>query len=410
MSAKANRAIARAKKKVRAKPWSKGPVHVKGEVELLRNLLSGPALPIARGPYVMSLRDLIGQTYGAKHVVTTSSGTTAIHVALAAAGVEPGDEVIVPPLTDHGSLIGIFQLNAVAVFCDVVDNGLVMDTDKLETIMTRRTKVIMPAHIAGYPVDMRKLMKIAKKHHITVVEDCAQAHLARIGSTSIGCFGDFGAFSVNESKHIKAGEGGFVLCRRKKDARYADLFTDKCYDREGSGPRTPAFPSLNVRMSEINAALAYQQLKRLPAWIERRNRAGTLIDQTLIRFPLIPHPRPARAYCTYWRSLFSLDSSRTDMTTKEFVSLLNAEGVPCISKPQDFIPDWQIFRSLNKNPSCFPTYRPVTLKRGRYPVDICPVARRMTHNMIAVPVNQYTGSSEIGRLRRALTNIFGSLR
>ena len=83
MSVQANKAIARTRNPARAKPWSKGPVHVKGEVELLRKLLSGPALPIARGPYVISLRDLIRKTYGAKHVVTTSSGTTAIHVALA---------------------------------------------------------------------------------------------------------------------------------------------------------------------------------------------------------------------------------------------------------------------------------------------------------------------------------------
>lgn len=408
MSTKVNKRVGNTRRPVRTKPWSQGPFHFKEELELLRKLLSGPALPMARGPYIMSFRDLIRKTYGARNVVTTSSGTTAIHVALAAAGVEPGDEVIVPPLTDNGSLIGIFQLNAVPVFCDVIEGGLTMDVDKLETVITRRTKVIMPVHIAGYPVEIRRLMKIAKKRHIKVVEDCAQSHLARVGSTNVGCFGDFGAFSTNESKHMKTGEGGFVLCRRKKDAKYADLFADKCYARGGSGPRTPAFPSLNVRMSEINAALAYQQLKMLPTWIRRRNRAGRLIDQTLNRFPLIAHPRPAEAYCTYWWLLFSLDSAETDMTVKEFVSLLNAEGVPCMSKPQDLLPDWEIFRALNDDPKCFPTYKPGTLRSGRYTADICPVARRTADNMMAIPVNQYTGSSELSRLNRAFDKIFGS--
>ena len=395
-------------KPVRTKPWSEGPFHFAQELKALKQLFLGPAMPLARGPSITALRELVAKTYGARHVVTTSSGSTAIHVALAAAGVEPGDEVIVPPLTDNGSIIGIFQLNAVPVFCDTIENGLVMDVDKLETVITKRTKVIMPVHIAGYPVDMPKLMKIARKHKIKVVEDCAQAHLTRIGKTNVGCFGDFGVFSTNETKHVKAGEGGFVLCRTKRDAEYADLFADKCYPRTKQGPRTPSFPALNVRMSEINAAVACEQLKMLPGWIKQRHRAGSLIDKTLMQFPLIPHWRPTGAYCSYWWAAFSIDSSRTNMTAKNFVKTLNAEGVPCFGKPQSFVPNWKIFRALNDDPKCFATYRPGTLKAGKYPASLCPVAQRALDNVIGIPVNQHTGDSEVRDLGRALEKIFGS--
>ncbi len=390
----------------RTKPWSEGPFHFPKELEALKRVFSGPALPLARGPCVTVLRELIAKTYGVQNVVTTSSGSTAIHVALAAAGVEPGDEVIVPPVTDNGSLIGILQLNAVAMFCDTIENGLTMDVDKLETVITKRTKAIMPVHIAGYPVDMPKLIKIARKYKIKVVEDCAQSHLAKIGNTNVGCFGDFGAFSTNESKHLKTGEGGFVLCRRKRDAEYADLFADKCYPRTKPAPRTPSFPSLNVRMSEINAAIACEQLKMLPRWVRQRHRAGSLIDKTLAKFPLVPHWRPAGAYCSYWWAAFSIDSGRTNLAVKDFVKTLNAEGIPCFGGGQSFLPGWKIFRALNDDPKCFATYRPGTLKKGRYPAGICPMAKRAPDNLMGIPVNQYTSHSEISDLSRALKNIF----
>ena len=393
---------------VRTKPWSQGPFHFKEELTALRQVLSGPALAMARGPHVNTFRDLVAKTYGARHVVTTSSGTTAIHVALATAGVEPGDEVIVPPLTDHGSVIGIFQLNAVPVFCDTIENSLVMDVEKLESVITKRTKVIMPVHLAGYPVGMPALMKIARRHHLKVVEDCAQAHLTKIGNTHVGCFGDFGVFSTNESKHMKTGEGGFILCRSKTDMRYADLFADKCYPRMGRRkPSTPMFPSLNVRMSEINAAVAYEQLKRLPAWVKRRNRAGKLIDKTLSRFPLIPHWRPKNAYCSYWQSLFSIDTSQTNATARKLVKLLNAEGIPCARRPASFLPDWEIFNKLNDDPKCFATYQPGILKKGYYPVGICPIAKKAVENTMAIVVNQHTTDSQVRDLELALAKIFG---
>jgi len=391
---------------VRVKPWSAGAFHFKEEIAAVAEALSGPSLPMARGKYVMAYRAMLAKTYGARHVVTTSSGTTAIHVALAAAGVGVGDEVITSPITDYGTVIGIIQLNAVPVFCDVVHGSMAMDAAKIESLMTKRTKVIMPVHIGGYPVDMLTIMKIARKHRVKVVEDCAQSHMTRIGKTYAGCFGDFGAFSTNESKHMKTGEGGFVLCRSKSAALYADLFADKCYHRFPEAPATPAFPALNVRMSDITAAIAIEQLRKLPGWIRRRQAAGLEIECVLSRYPLKSCRRPKEARCSYWWCAFFLDEEERRISAEEFVKMMNAEGIPCWRGGQRLITEWEIFKKLNDNPNYFRNYRPGALRKGAYRLDRWPEAKWAVENIIVIPVNQHTGKSEIRDLDRALKKIF----
>ena len=134
----------------------------------------------------MKLREDLQACYGMRYAVPVSSGSAAIHVALFAAGVGAGDEVIVSPLTDYGSIIGIFQLNAIPVFADVLPDSILMDVADVKKKITRRTRAIMPVHNGGYAVDMRALNRLAKAHDIKVVEDCAQAHTAALGKKHLG--------------------------------------------------------------------------------------------------------------------------------------------------------------------------------------------------------------------------------
>lgn len=391
---------------VRTKAWSDGPFHFKSELERLAKVLSGPALALARGESVMEFREKIKELYGTDHVITSSSGSSAIHVALAASGVKPGDEVIVSPLTDFGSIIGVLQLNAVPVFCDVIKGGLVIDHNLLKDLITDRTKVIMPVHNGGYCADMNAIMQIAQQHnHIKVIEDCAQAHLTKLDGKYVGLFGDFGCFSTNESKHMKTGEGGFILCKNKDEAEYADLFADKCYPRAHSSVREVAFPALNVRMSEIAAAIGIEQVTKLPDWVNKRNIAGEKIKEIIQQYPLQAHWEPAGLFASYWWFAFYLDSDRCEMSSSEFILALQAEGIPCTLGPQPFIPSWEIFRKLNENPDVFPNYRPDRLKAGSFNLDFWPQAQWTTKHMIAIPVNQHTGDSELSDLKTALSKI-----
>ncbi len=393
---------------IRRAPWSPGPLHVRAELAAMKRALRGPALPLAGGPCVTAFRDDIASLFGveASRVVTTSSGTTAIHAALAAAGVGRGDRVLVSPLTDYGSVSGILQLQAVPVFIDVGENSLAIDASKLRAGIGRKTRAIVVVHNGGYPADMEAITAICRNRRVKVIEDCAQSHLARIGDRHVGLFGDFGAFSTNETKHMKTGEGGFVICRNRADAHYADLFADKSYDRSAREARDPSLPAINARMSEINAALGVEQLRRLPGWVERRRRAGARMDRILSRFPLRPHWRPEGARPSYWWCAFSLDRRRVSVKPRQFARALAAEGVPCRCGLQPYLPGWRLFRRLNRNPDCFRAYKPGNLRRGAYPVNLCPQARRMAANMLAVPVNQHTGKSEIRDLERALEKIF----
>ena len=131
-------------KPVHTRPWRTGTFHFADEVDVLGKVLAGPALPLARGKWVMAYREALRDLYGMKHAVTTSSGSAALHVALVAAEVGAGDEVIVSPLTDYGSLIGIIQLNAIPVFADVQASGMLMDVGSIAEKITPHTRVIMP--------------------------------------------------------------------------------------------------------------------------------------------------------------------------------------------------------------------------------------------------------------------------
>ena len=397
-------------KPVHAKPWRTGPFHIPQEIAALQKLLSGPALPMARGPAVMAYREQLQKFYGMKHAVPVTSGSAAIHVALHAVGVGAGDEVIVSPLTDYGSIIGIFQLNAIPVFADVRPDSLLMDIDSIAARITAHTRAIMPVHNGGYVVDMPPLMRLARQHKIAVVEDCAQAHMASLRGRYLGTFGQLGAWSTNESKHMKSGEGGFVLTNSKKMAEAMDLFADKCYPRFPGAPPTPAFPALNVRLNEVNATLAAVQLKHLPKWIARRQKFGETFIAEIADVPgIVPTWQPKGAKPSYWWASFTVDQERLGVDAVRFCEMLSAEGIPAGARLQQYVPGWEVFRKLNDDPDAFSSYRPGRLKKGFYPLDIAPIAAGSGTCIGGVRMTQHNTVSEAKAAARAVRKIVAAL-
>ncbi len=392
------------------KPWRDGPYHYRAELKALEKVLSGPKLPLARGKWVMAYREQLQQLYGMRYAVPTSSGTTAVHVALFAAGVGAGDEVIVSPLTDYGSIIGIFQLNAIPVFADVADDSYLMDVGSIAARITPHTKAIMPVHNGGYATDMPALMKLARKHSIMVVEDCAQAHLASIGGKYLGTFGQLGIWSTNESKHMKSGEGGFVLTNQRKLAEMAELFSDKCYPRFPGAPATPAFPALNVRLSDVNAALASEQLKRLPAWVARRQAFGQALEEGMAGIPgLRATPKPKRTQASYWWVSFRVDEDVLGVNAVEFCRMLQAEGIPAGARVQQYVLAWEVFRQLHRDPQAFASYRPQRLKKGSYSLDSMPKARASGEQIGSVRMTQHNTIGEARSAARGMRKIVSVL-
>lgn len=397
-------------KPVHTRPWRTGAFHFGEELAALEELLSGPALPLARGRAVMAYRQELQELYRMKYAVPTSSGSTAIHVALFAAGVGAGDEVIVSPLTDYGSIMGIFQLNAIPVFADVQPDGLLMDVKSVAQKITPRTRVIMPVHNGGYAVDMAGIMKLARKHGLMVLEDCAQSHLASLQGKYLGTFGHLGAWSTNESKHMKSGEGGFLLTNDRKMAELADLFSDKCYPRFPGAPPTPAFPALNVRLSDVNAALARVQLRRLPKWTAQRQAFGLAFFEGIAGVPGIkPQPQPKGALPSFWWALFVVDQQILGVNAGRFCEMLKQEGIPCAAGPQRYVPAWEVFRTLNRNPKAFRAYCPGRLKKGFYPLDVAPNAQSSAERLAVVSMTQHNTPAEARAAARAVRKVAGAL-
>ncbi len=397
-------------KPVHTRPWRTGNFHFAEELAALEELLAGPALPLARGRAVMAYRQELQELYGMKYAVPTSSGSTAIHVGLFAAGVGAGDEVIVSPLTDYGSIMGIFQLNAIPVFADVQPDGLLMDVESVAEKITPHTRVIMPVHNGGYAVDMGGIMKLARKHRLMVLEDCAQSHLASLKGQYLGTFGQLAAWSTNESKHMKSGEGGFLLTNNRKMAELADLFSDKCYPRFPGAPPTPAFPALNVRLSDVNAALARVQLRRLPRWTAQRQAFGLAFLEGIAGVPGIKaQPQPRGALPSFWWALFGVDQRVLGVDAGRFCALLKAEGIPCAAGPQRYVPAWEVFRTLNRNPSAFRAYRPGRLKKGFYPLEVAPNAQSAAERLAAVSMTQHNTPSEARAAAKAVRKVAGAL-
>lgn len=229
----------------------------------------GPAVQGKTAEFEKKAADLLG----VKHALAVSSGTASLVVALRAMGVGPGDEVIVPALTFIACAGSVVLCQAIPVFCDV-DDSLNMDPDSLEKLISPRTKVIMVVHLQGMSADMDRIMKIAEKHHIMVLEDCAQSFGATYQGKPVGSIGHVGTFSLQINKTITAGEGGLVVTNDDDLYKRMIIAHDQGNIRDVAGhvvvdESCPGFFGENYRMSELTGAVASIQVKKVNGIIEK---------------------------------------------------------------------------------------------------------------------------------------------
>jgi len=393
--------------KVKTTPYGTGAKHdANVETEALRARLQAGPLPLARGPSIMELRQRTETLFGVRCCVPTSSGTAAIHAGLAALGIEPGDEVITAPMTDHGTIIGIMQLQAVPVFADVNPYTMMIDAGTIEPLITERTRVLLPVHLAGCPTDMTGIMQLARKYRLKTLEDCAQSWLAEWRGKRVGTIGHVGTFSINESKHISAGEGGILITNRAGIGRYADLFVDKSYNRSGKGPVDPVMPALNYRLSEVNAVLAIEQLKRVRQIAAKRYQRGEKLATGIAGLPGVKLLRPPpHSKASYWYGVLLIDHDETGIDGPGFARALAAEGISAGAPVSRNILHWPLFRKLNENPTVFPTYCPPSLDEGRFDAASCPNANAMAQRTVRVHLNEYITAGDARDTIRAIRKV-----
>ncbi|MCX7551880.1 DegT/DnrJ/EryC1/StrS family aminotransferase [Xanthomarina sp. F2636L] len=223
-----------------------------------------------------------------KHAQVVSSGTAAVSVAMAAAGIGSGDEVIMPTFTFVASFEAIMMLGAVPVLVDI-DNTLTLDPKAVEAAITPKTKAIMPVHMCGSMANMDALQAICKKHNLILIEDSSQATGATYKGKPLGSIGDLGCLSLDFVKIITAGEGGAVLTNNEKFYTNSDHFSDHGHDHKGNdrGAETHPFLGYNFRISELHAAVGLAQLRRLDEFVAIQKKNYSILREALSTIPEI---------------------------------------------------------------------------------------------------------------------------
>lgn len=298
-----------------------------GETERkqLEAMLRQNSLFYWKGPQTALLIERFREVCPVKYAHNCSSGTAAIHIAVAAAGIGLGDEVITSPVTDIGTVIGVIYQQAVPVFADLGVGTHVLDVADVERRITPKTKAIIAVHLAGNPCDMDALRALADRHKLILIEDCCQSWGAKYRGRPIGTVGDIACFSLQDSKHITCGDGGLV---GTSDARFGPLLQK--YGDKGNDRSTPvSFDGFatNYRMSEPQAAVAAAQITRLEEIVAKRNHLGNLLTEKIADAPgIIPHQMHPEDRAVYWFYMFRLKPQAFKCGRSAFTKALMAEG------------------------------------------------------------------------------------
>lgn len=283
------------------------------------------------GPQVQAMEKEWADYFGVKHAISVNSATSALYCAMGAIGIAPGDEVIVSPYTMCASATAPLIYNAVPVFADIEYDYYCLDPDDVERKITDKTKAIIVVDILGQPYNMERINEIAKKHHLYVIEDNAQGPLATYKGKYAGTLGDIGVFSLNYHKHIHCGEGGVLVTDNDELAERMRLIrnhAEAVVENKGVTNLNNMI-GFNFRMTEIEAAITREQLKKLKWLVEERRKNVKYIekglsDLTCLTMPLI------REDCehSYYVHAIKYNSKETGVSREKFVLAVQAELMP----------------------------------------------------------------------------------
>ncbi|MCA9133583.1 MAG: DegT/DnrJ/EryC1/StrS family aminotransferase, partial [Planctomycetales bacterium] len=374
------------------------------ERQQLEAMLEQNSLMYWKGPQTTQMIERFQQFCPLEQVMTCSSGTAALHIAVSAAGIGLGDEVITSPITDIGTVIGVLYQQAVPVFADLLPHTYNLDPADVERRITPKTKAIIAVHLAGNPCDMQALRRLADKHSLVLIEDCCQGWGARYDGQPLGTHGHIACFSLQNSKLITCGDGGVVA---SSDSRFGPLLQplgDKGMLRGGGDGLFHRFAT-NYRMSEPQAAVAAGQLTRLEKIAATRARLGNLLGEKLAGTPGIDlHEVRSEDRCVYWFYMLRVRPEAIADRAK-FVKALSAEGVPASA---GYIPV-----PLYGNP----VFQEHGFFQGRWPVKEmgltnmdysqvqCPEVDAILSTGVRVVVNEAMTEEYIVQLARAIRKV-----
>lgn len=280
----------------------------------------------AIGPEIEQFEKMLSDYVGTDYCLAFNSGTSAGHAALLALGIQPNDEIIVPSFTFIATVNWVLMVNARPKFVDIEEKTLGLDPDKIETLISRRTKAVIPIHYAGSPCLINKISNVARDNKITLIEDAAESLGSRIGKKNIGTFGDISVFSFAGNKVLTTGEGGAITTNSKKLFEKLKLvrshgrLINQSYFSTNELPRYVEL-GYNWRMSSITAALGISQLNRFEKLVNLRRKHAKYLSTRLSKFKEITVPNEPNAFRhTYQLYTIQIENSRMRNELQKFLT------------------------------------------------------------------------------------------
>ena len=315
---------------VKGTPFPDWPVYDESERQALMEVLDSRVWWRTPGTRSLAFEGEFAAFQQAKHGIAVTNGTAALEVAVAALGIGPGDEVIVPDFTFVATASAVLFAGALPVLVDVAPDTYCLDPDLVEAAITGRTKAIIAVHVAGHPADLDRLAEIARRRNLYLIEDSSHAHGSEWKGRRVGAIGNIGTFSFQQSKLMTAGEGGMVVTNDDELERRARSIHD-CGRMPGEWFYAHFIYGSNYRLSEWQGAVLSQQLKRLPAQAAIRTRNASSLDRLLPGIEGIT-PQVQDERCTsngHYAYIFRYDKAAfAGISTERFIQAFNAEGVP----------------------------------------------------------------------------------
>ncbi len=388
---------------VEAEDWNEGP------------FLANYYCPLKESR-VQQFERVARETFGTRYAIGMSSGTAALHSAFVAVGVGPGTEVICPAIGFFATAAAVVMAKGVPVFCDV-DDSLHLDPRKLEACITERTVAVAPTHVMGGVCDMDAILKIARKHKLKVVEDCAQSCGARFKGRYVGTFGDVGCFSISAYKIVGGGEGGLLITNRKRLWERANglaecgglwrpvRFAPPRYEGE-------LFCGTNYRMSELEAAVDVPQLRKMPKTVQRFRTVRNRILKRLKRFREITPQRlnDPEGDVGYLLRFYPENIELGQRIVKALETQQISAGMRGKTPP----PDWHIYHDMfaitqqpyADGPGCPFTCPHYTEKGGSitYQKGDCPRADDLYDRAISIALNQWYTAADCAEMARRINH------
>ncbi len=374
--------------------YTASPVIEDEEINAVLDVLKSGML--VENKYARQLEEEFSKYIGTKYATVTTSGTTALHVALEAAGIQPGDEVITTPFTFIASSNAILFVGGIPVFADIDPETYNIDPESIKKKITPKTKAIMPVHIFGLPADMKAIMEIAEEHNLLVIEDCAQAHGATIDGKKVGSFGDIAAFSFYATKNMMSGEGGIVLTNNEEMIETAKAV--KNHGRGAHGGYHYYRIGYNFRMMDLVAAIAVNQLKKLPKFLDARRKNVEHLVDIIGDLDGIKIQKEPKGYRSAWHVFGPRLTTNKISRDKLIEELRNADigartlySIPCYAQPAyKDIQNWRWAKFVK-----YPDYSKVS----------CPNAELVGNEHFELPIHPRVSDDQIEYIGTTLKKI-----